>query len=550
MLADTPRDTPRDRLADNVRHLHAIGHPWAAFAVECAEKTGTSGELYMDRGQWAALAYAMTGEQRYAAKAIAKVLPDISIENPVANFIREWFVDFALMYGWLAPALTPEQDATYRKGLNRWCEFCFAINTPQWRGGWRFADSDQTIGQFFGVTLADQHLRAGWTERPEYAKARDTVRGYCKMASGGEFIEGEAYNLGTLKLLLSGAYGAGIERFPEVAALVPELAKQQLANLTPDLRSSYQWGDEENPGNLLLHKRVPLLAMLAGLTGDAELHAAIDGLTADQTVKDYLFLGWRAIYFYRPPTTPKATGFLRAGGHGHFRYKRDAALFGCHFPERLGVDHAVKAFGDFRLYLDGEWVITHPMGYGGLMVEGESHNADLFAGLSAMAEREVVNYRETPDGCEIVGRTHGPYYPQPYWDAPGEFASGTRTLRYTFPGKVEVRDVFAGKPPERVERYRAADQKRMAGAPLWQQVFHCPVEPTMTPTGFEWKTAGGKTVKLTAKGERLNVSVRPVREALADQPGTYVRPEQLTGYQIRLASDEPACEMVTVIEVA
>jgi hypothetical protein len=510
----------------------------------------------MDQGQWATLAYIMTGEDKYVDKAVAKILPIITKDPPNANFIREWMIDFALFYKWLSSSLTVEENTTYRNGLNRWCEWANAVNTKLYVGGWRPADTDQTTGQFFGVAIADGCLNAGWSSRESFLTVREAIRRYAEWSADGEWMESESYNLGTVKLLLSGAYGAGIEKFPEVAAVVPKLARQQLANLTPDYKEVYKWGDEEKPGDLMLYKRVPLLAMLAGITNDETVHRTIDILTEGLNPREYLFLGWRALYLYRPSVVQTTSGYLHFGGNGHLRYKRagilkrDGVLFGCHFPNRLGVDHEVNAMGDFRLYIDDEWVINHPLGYGGKMVEGEGCNSALLSGLSSMINRGLTGYAETEGGFWVEGRTYGQYYPQPYWDSPPPFADWLRRLTYTYPGRVEVKDSFNGNLPTRIDRYRAADQARMNGSQLWQQVFHCPKLPMATEGGFEWTTAKGRKIRITAP-----IDSNVEREVLAEEsvlgtgPPTYIKDTELTGYQIRFCSNDPVCEMKTVIEV-
>src|SRR5262249_25965705 len=135
----------------------------------------TEFEEWGDFGQWATLAYQMTGDLTYAAKAWDKIQgmvanPDILGES--ANNVREFFEDYVLMYDWLRPSLDQEQRDLYIQGLNYWCDY--SLNTlPIADDGWGFrpSDKDQTFGQYFGLALValatapDTPLAGTWLNR-------------------------------------------------------------------------------------------------------------------------------------------------------------------------------------------------------------------------------------------------------------------------------------------------------------------------------------------------------------------------------------------------
>ena len=99
----------------------------------------------------------------------------------------------------------------------------------------RTTDSDQTTGCYFGLAFyslafGDLHPPAAqWLARPDVggldatARDRTTLRNaildYVEMAAGGEWIESQEYNLGTVRLLLIGAAGvqtaSGGDHFPK-----------------------------------------------------------------------------------------------------------------------------------------------------------------------------------------------------------------------------------------------------------------------------------------------------------------------------------------------
>jgi hypothetical protein len=527
----------------NIAALYAINHPWAA-----AELAIAATPPYGDLGQHNVIAWVMTGERKHVDLAVPKLLKLLTVDPlPDGNTVREYFAEAAMLYGWIRPVLTAEQNVEFEKRLNRWCEFSCAINTKPYVGGWNYGDSDQTVGQYLGLLLCDQIFGWEWTKRPDAIKAREAIRGYVAKSAGGEWIESGAYNLGTLQIVLLGCYAAGIENFPEVAAMVPQLVEQCLATLTPDGKAAYQWGDEEEPRGMHTPRRVALFGMLIGLTGDVQMQAVVDALVKRPDL--YFHLCWRALYLYQPPAPPKpATYMLMAEGNGHLSYKRGGALFRAHFPKRIGIQHEVSYTADLQLYLDGEWALTRPLGYSGMASNGDAGNSPLFAGLSSMQIRGPVKWTETPEGCEISAGTSGPYYAMPYWYPPPGFVEHTRKVAYAYPGKLTVTDSFKGNKPTSLDRYYAADQAKIAAAPaLWQQVWHCPVQPTETPTGFTWKLPSGKTVTLTAPANCKRLVID--EKAKWGATGTSNFNAYELHWQIRFLSDEPTCEMTTVFEV-
>jgi hypothetical protein len=524
----------------NLKALHRTNHPWAAFALEQANR-----KVYPDYGQWQTIAYVMTGDAKYVTPAVNAILAVASPDPANANTVREYFIDWCLQYEWLKPGLSAEQDAALRKALNRICEWCFGINTAKYVGGWSYTDSDQTTGQYLGLVLADRVLGSDWTKRPEAVAARNALRSYCEKSSDGEWIESSKYNLGTLSFLLMGAYAAGIEQFPEVAVMVPKIVEMQLAAITPDGKTAYQWGSEEEPRSLAIDRRVKLWSMLAGLTGDDRLYDALERITAGLAPKSYLNLGWRALYLFKPQA------FLQvAEGDGHFLYKRGRALLGVHCPKQVDVHHEVGYAADLQLYLDGEWALTRTLGYGAVATSGESGNSPLFAGLSSMQNRGPVRWTETASGCEIVSATSGRFYDAGFYDPPPAFVEHTRKLAYTFPGTLTVTDSFKGSSPltlPKFTRYRDTDEAIIKAAPaLWQQVWHCPVQPTETVAGFAWSLPSGKTVTLTAPANCKRLVVDELAKWATFNSN--FRDSELK-WQIRFLSDEPVCEMATVLEV-
>jgi hypothetical protein len=98
---------------------------------------------------------------------------------------------------------------------------------------------------------------------------RNSIKKYVELSKGGQWVESSSYNLGTLRLVLSGAEGVrtatGVDHFPEITALQKELALSQIYEMAPDHKQAYQWGDVEHTRELELFHRSTLLGQLAGL---------------------------------------------------------------------------------------------------------------------------------------------------------------------------------------------------------------------------------------------------------------------------------------------
>ncbi len=260
----------------NWERARAENHAWWRLIKSNADKTGTSEEQWNDYGQWCALVYQITGEQAYGEKAVAKVLPLVTPVN--ANHVREFYIEAVILYDWLLPAMTAQQKVDYEARLNKLAEYSLGINQPIYTGGFRLDDSDQTVGQYFGLALTDLALGTDYLSQSSQAghlpktplgglevtndgteTVRNTIESYFENAAGGQWIESSEYNLGTNKLVLMGVNAirtaTGQEHFPEAVEYFAALKQNMLAELTPDLKDSFQWGDLEHPHSLDMFHR-------------------------------------------------------------------------------------------------------------------------------------------------------------------------------------------------------------------------------------------------------------------------------------------------------
>jgi hypothetical protein len=538
---------------DVLKRLWADKHPWAVQAQTLADYSPRP--AYGDFGQWATLVWIATGDDAYARKAIAQALATFTDSPDSRNTTRENFGTFALHYAWLREEMTEEQRTEWRRRLYAWAELCLGRTTkPGW--GTRLGDSDEVVGHYFGlvltaqITAAEEPVKAvAITADPQLAAMREEIRRYCGLAKGGEWVESSEYNRGTLQLLFIGAYSAGIDQYPEVAALAREVAEQQHWSLTPDLKDSAQWGDEEHPHSLGLHGRVALFALLAGLTGDARPRYLIGELTKGKEPYAYWNELYRALWVFDPTVkaepVPSPEGF-RLANVGLVLHRGPKHLCQIHAPISLGVDHEGATFPDVRLWHNGEWVLDHVIGYG---PSASCMNTALLSGVGGRQLERLTRVSAEGDanGCKVVTSCGGRFYNwQGSHHRPPAFCDEwTRTTEFQAPNRLTVRDSFKGRKPQGIEAYYEHERAVIASAPaLWQVVYHCPVEPTATPEGFSWRTKGGQAVNLSGPSRRLVLKT--------ERPGNvtgYIHESELAGWQIRFLSDEPEAEIVTALEV-
>ncbi len=550
--------TPQQQVVWN--RMRAENHPWMQVLLNTADATGTSNQAYADLGQWATLAFQITGEKTYADKAWAQIEPYmVAVLDPEyrwdGNFVREFFVEYVVMYDWLYPALTPEQRQTYINGLNRHCEWSLGINVQLYDGGFRTSDSDQTWGQYLGMALVDlatgpENPKAGtWLTQisappggyvtpvggldataADFSTVRNALRYRLEYsAAGGEWYESSEYNLGTPSFVLIGIQGiqtaTGGNHFPEAAPLIRQLALEMLYLMTPDLAQAHQWGDEEHPRDLRLFYRVQLLGMLQGLTqNDPEvgpyLNQLIDDLVAKYGATGYGSAEpwWRIFYFYNPfaakaewhGVLPKGH-FAQAMGVLHFHDGwgvTDSHLI-FHTPQHTAEDHDPQFAADFQLYRHGEWVLTHPIGYGATADSGASVNGMEIAGFSSMNEmRGSVSQEVGTQGeyAYLAGMTGGWYAAPDTWNPPPTFLhEWTRSMFYLPSADkrsdtIVVFDRVNAENPKNLDLSGYYDRELglILNAPDLKQWFiHSPVAPTITSTGLAWTTPGGQQVRVS-----------------------------------------------------
>jgi hypothetical protein len=554
-------------------------HPRLLHIQSKCDRAKAGNPAYGDRGLWCALYYQMTGDVAAAQAAWGLAGPLILAPPTSANDIRENFIENAVLFDWLYPALNPTERAQAITGLNGWGSYALAIGTPQYVGGIRTADSDATVGYYFGLaatSLATQGMpgHVDWLSATQTggpgtlpvggvtatganrSTARNTIMEYVTArAFGGQWIESSGYDQGTVQLLAMGVAAVrtavtGNDPFPDVQPFLVAAAEFNTRIVTADLNQAVQWGDEEHPRDFQgrLYKRVSVLGMLAGATAGTLESARAMGLI-HALGQRYGITGygsaepWARFYLLYDPYAPVAAwdqeGTYLAGGTGHLLGRTSNTLFSAMMAARTGVDHEINYLSNFQLYRNGEWAITNPLGYNGPAVEGEAANGLLVAGLSAMHAKGPVRTANGPGWWAFTGSTQGQMYATGYWDPPPTFLTQwERTVVYLQRNGVDhviTVDRVQMQDPQalaKFDRYRASDRTRIQNANgLLEWVIHAPVAPQGSGNRWNWNTPGGQPVTVTALGAAPSAHVLDENTMWGGSGAFY--PSEM-GYQLRL----------------
>lgn len=517
--------------SDYEKGSDTLGGRWYKLVKDNAE----CGCRYNDTGLWATFMYQWTGDRRYVDLAWKRLTNFISLpaSKTGGNYIREYGIEYVVILDWLWPGLTTDRRMQMSGAIAAMLDN--ALNGNRFLNGYPKDDSDQVVGTYFAIAMF--HLIQPNLARPTFTHpqtggldataanrdtARNSVRHYVEMAAGGEWIESAAYNIGTVNLLLMGAEGVRtatkVDHFPEITRWIPMWGQRQLAFWTPDLSTVYQWGDEEHPRENRLYTWTNASGLAAGLlqgtTVGAQLQQQLLDLVAKYGSAGHLsmepIVTGRLFFTFNPYAATnewRGNSVFQAGGVGLVLHRRgidgDGSLFAAHLATRQGrsvVHHFVRYFNDFELWRKGEWVITHPRGYGGAPNTGTGTNAVLMHGFGDMLEfKELLGVSSSETHDYQVGTTGGAAVPTPYFDPPPVFVhEWTRGVLY-LPGSTDtiiVHDRAHVTDVARRERYSAANQALFDKAPSAKQwILHMPVRPTIEPSRISWSTPGGQRIQ-------------------------------------------------------
>lgn len=555
-------------------------HPRFQMVQRKCDRLRAGNPAYGDRGLWCTLIYQWTGDVSAARAAWGVAGPLMSNPPAGANDARENFIENAIMFDWLYPALTDAERTQAMAGLRQWANYVLSIGTAQYEGGMRTGDSDALVGYYLGLAAADlatqgmaghvdvlNSTQTGWAGTlpvgglyatgVNRATARNTLKQYITVvANGGQWIESSDYDMGTVTLLTMGieavrTAAGSTDPFPEIDQFYREAMAFNAQVVTSDLLNAFQWGDDEHPREFVgrLYKRVNILGLMSGASpGSYEAGRAMDLI--DALVQRYGAEGygaaepWARFYLLYDPYAPRAAwnpdGAHFASGMGQLVVRSGADLFSATMANRTGVDHEVRYLADFQLYRNGEWAITKPVGYDGPAIQAEATNGLLLAGLSAMQTRGASRVDQGNDWYAITGSTSGAYYASDYYQPPPAFVSNwQRTTLYLKRNGIDhvvTVDWIDMQDPRSLPlftRYRAADLDRINASPaLVEWILHAPVTPQASGGRWSWSTGGGQQVTVTPVG--YTPAGRIVDESVLWAGDTHIAASERK-YQLRLA---------------
>lgn len=533
--------------------MRAEHHPWIDIILGNAKAN-----RWADQGRWAALAYAITDDTSYAAHAWDKWRNGAAAPRMLAagDDIREWFIEWALLYDVLRPYLDSlGVTASVAAVLRGTAERVLA--------GTLTTDSDQTLASYLGLALTDAVLAHDPAHEPFLSRQwknpatgttipvgglmstgadRTTIRNclslYVKMAEGGNWIESSMYDLATTWHLYQGVtflrHVHGVDHFPEVALFADAHRRMLLRHFHPSLKDAFQYGDEQQPNTLRSVDYDATFSALGHLPGDDELKAAIRGLEAsvratnNWPLKSGANPGYARYFYFADPYQGaddtwrgKALRAHYSPGQGHvYSGRGDTAL---HFTfctiKELHVDHVgAIPFGDLQIVKGNDRAVYHPLGYA--PEERTANQAVIMNRCGSFESTETVGFAEGDDYLYVAGVSAGcgPDIFSGYFDPPAPYLYELGRQIVRLGDVVIVHDRLHAENPfeqphgttglKAISRYSAAVKARMEKRRgLKSILWHAPVAPSLNGKSLSW-TVGNTVVRLEAvQGPDLTVEI-------------------------------------------
>lgn len=483
---------------------------WKAMAqrrdplfVELEKVTQTPKVEYGEGAIHFAIMAVVNDDASMAAQAIRFLLainPEAS-DNERREYQIEHLITRDLVAGWM----TAQERAAADAILTRWVEIDLQINTAKYQGGIDPADSDQTVGTGLAIAMHDAYFGTTYSTNPIAHAAIASVDRYVVLARGGEWIESAAYNVGTLVLLLMGhralVTARGQSPVANVDPLILEAGNLVAASVTPDLAQVVQWGDTDNPRDPRLYRVCTFLAC----AGSPEAEWVLQQVIAQKWPVSATPLMARAVLCRREVGAAGSRPPIAAqSGLGTTYLVSGRGLLFAMALKNTGIQHTQTTPPyDVQLYMNGEWVLTHPVGYAS--DDERWYNAPTYAGLALFNARRFLGHQAGPGWAAVFGETVGSLYGPGYYQPPPDFltaASRVEVVLELAGGVVAtiVRDEAAMVDPRtlpKFDRYRAADQQKINASNGGLEVYwHAPVQPARAGNAFAWQTKGGKAAAL------------------------------------------------------
>lgn len=573
-----PFNTPLDQAVR--QKMVATNSVWLPYLLKCAsDPTGAYG--IENKGTAGAYAYLYTGDPAYAANAWVAMKPYALAGTLPAgnndNAIRQYYGLFAICYSILRPTLSSADRLLYVQWMN--------IIAQRARTSFFSGNANGLIGGYLGLCLwslisapdnptASTLLQGAWKDsgilKPfgglDYdptlgprGSARNAIHDYVLRTcptptTGGVWLEGTQYFNASLMNLLFYTLAineiTGQDHFPELTSSLPQLGQGIIGMLTNDLTDEFQFGDNEIPHNLLIWNTLGVVTMLARQLEGTDIGAQLQWLVNYWgTVYGYTAYLCRMYLCMDPFATASdfraETWPVNGSGLSIWRsgWSTTAdSVFGVNTDPMSGVNHTQpdQVFRSPRLYRNGEWVIGHPISYGGMGCDQNGSNTVVAGGLGVMYQHAATAWEEGAGYCYQRSETSGQYYPPNYNKPPAPYISEqTGSVLYVW-GRNRTADVIvladrvnAGNPMlvhKFPAGWRSSDAANIQNAELsvfpfgpLQWTLHMPVVPNIQNGAISWDTAGGQHVlSQDLAPDPTQTVFTTVNEAATDSIGNYL----------------------------
>ena len=377
---------------------------------------------YSDYGQWPTWMYHVTGDSDYVTLAWTKINSHFLVLSEAScpsDFSREYFWQYVWMYDWLYDGLTAGQRTELLDKLN-WMGDCTTSASP-------FADSDIVVARYMGLAMLyvstnsyNNTVATYWNDAARKiggltatgggdgtASFRDAIDSYVgTLSTGGVFVEGWLYNVGTAKILLLGSDAiftwTTVDYFPEITAWKDDVAEAFIHQISPQISETSQpwnWGDNGSPRSLRSFYSFETALVLAG---------ANTGTATGQIMQDFV-MDWvatssvdsidpypRGFLLFDPYATrgnhASLDGDFYASGMGlvsdRTGWTTTDSWFMTQFSSRNShsassgaVHHTTRHWGTLQLWKGDEWAFTYPQCYGGPCIDSRASNGVAVRGL-------------------------------------------------------------------------------------------------------------------------------------------------------------------------
>jgi hypothetical protein len=548
--------------------------------------------VYGELGCGALIQWERTGDTKFATLVHDILLASETDGINDRNWERGYSIQAALTTYLIWPALSAEQQQPLYDMLQRLVNIFMGVGTPDYAGGFRVSDTDQTTGQFWGLMIAKQlfpditfpdttggggnfkYVLGGLDSTgSDQASVRNSIRQMVDMAVGGEWLVSSGYNVSDDTFLLKLAWLAmlditGVDHMPEVAAWIKKNALVLIHDITPDFADSAKWGDTQAPDLGIWDVIVELCITQICLArlGETKLASWIQFLVLE------LFAKYGDVYPYRwnpqvvlwlDPFAPAADyrqGIPRtvdcSQGIGqvtrHDGFDANGTFLHVMSPNStVQVDHECFYLLSPQIYSGGRWVARNPVGY------GPTEYADILTSSMAggWSVMERFGFEWVQDGEKFL--------------ACGASSSGKPgvTGQYLQPDRFvnEWLSIFVHLPElqayVKVERMDFDDprlwtdkqksdypivQQKIAGHSL-KEVMWCAPNPdaVVSPTGATWMLPDGSPIRLDifSTGGALTVMKDDITKVPGVDPGNL---NALTkGFtRVRFGSDRAGFEAI------